>query len=218
MQTIGRRGSADAERRLLVLDDDVVTGGIIASMAEKLGLHARTSDAADMFFRDFTTWNPTHIVVDLMMPLVDGVEVLLELARHGCTSRIVITSGASPRIMDAAQRASREHGLNISGCLAKPFTFGTLRRLLNQAPPSIEPHANGAVLASEVDESELRMAIARGEINTVFQPKIHTSNSRLNGFEALARWNHPIHGAIPPSVFIPAAEKYGLIDSLTKLV
>ena len=71
---------------------------------------------------------------------------------------------------------------------------------------------------TEVREDDLRAAIAHRDIKVVFQPKLHCQGLRLSGFEALARWTHPRKGSIPPSAFIPLAEKCGLIDQLTEIV
>lgn len=60
-------------------------------------------------------------------------------------------------------------------------------------------------------EAALRDAVATEQISLVFQPLVAAADGALRGFEALARWRHPIHGNIPPEVFIPIAERSGLI-------
>lgn len=62
-------------------------------------------------------------------------------------------------------------------------------------------------------ERDLQSALARGQIRLNFQPLIDRAG-RLTGFEALLRWNHPAHGEIPPSDFIPMAERSGHILEL----
>jgi len=47
-----------------------------------------------------------------------------------------------------------------------------------------------------------------------YQPKFDTAQLRLVGFEALVRWDHPQHGWVPPSAFIPIAEECGLITRI----
>lgn len=63
-------------------------------------------------------------------------------------------------------------------------------------------------------ENQLRMAIARREIDVHYQPEFDVATGRLVRFEALARWNHPTLGSIPPMKFIPIAEESGLIVGL----
>jgi len=64
-------------------------------------------------------------------------------------------------------------------------------------------------------EADLRQTLAQGALEVAYQPLFHLGSGRLHGFEALARWNHPTLGPIPPNTFIPIAEEAGLIIELT---
>ena len=64
---------------------------------------------------------------------------------------------------------------------------------------------------------ELRKAVESGCIDVYFQPQADFERGKTIGFEALARWNHPELGPIPPSTFIPIAEENGLITELGEL-
>jgi diguanylate cyclase (GGDEF)-like protein len=59
--------------------------------------------------------------------------------------------------------------------------------------------------------SDMRSAIDKNQFHLTYQPKILLSDNSVVGAEALLRWNHPIHGLISPEIFIPIAEKSGLI-------
>ncbi len=63
-------------------------------------------------------------------------------------------------------------------------------------------------------DSELRKALEAGNIDIVYQPIVRLEDNSIAGFEALTRWEHPLHGRIPPQEFIPAAEESGLIVQL----
>lgn len=63
-------------------------------------------------------------------------------------------------------------------------------------------------------ESDLRRALERKEISMVYQPIVDIESQDIAGFEALMRWEHPRRGSIPPSEFIPIAEKSDLINRL----
>jgi len=59
-------------------------------------------------------------------------------------------------------------------------------------------------------QHDLRSAIAHGELRLHYQPQA-TIDGDIFGFEALARWQHPKHGLVPPGTFIALAEQNGLI-------
>lgn len=63
-------------------------------------------------------------------------------------------------------------------------------------------------------EEDLRDAIQAGQLEVHYQPQVQTKDQKLSGFEALVRWNHPEHGDISPSIFIPIAEESNLIEEL----
>ena len=65
-------------------------------------------------------------------------------------------------------------------------------------------------------ESDLRRAIGEGQLSLAFQGLFDLDPYRLNGFEALARWTHPVRGAVSPAVFIALAEETGCIEALTR--
>jgi diguanylate cyclase (GGDEF)-like protein len=60
-------------------------------------------------------------------------------------------------------------------------------------------------------ESDLRLALEREEFELQYQPQFDLDQNRICSFEALLRWNHPEHGMIPPTEFVPIAEDTGLI-------
>lgn len=59
-------------------------------------------------------------------------------------------------------------------------------------------------------------ALANNRLFLAYQPKISLTDGSLKRVEALVRWNDPALGAVPPSRFVPLAEKHGLIDQLTQ--
>ena len=62
--------------------------------------------------------------------------------------------------------------------------------------------------------SDLRSAMQKGEFQLYFQPKIDADSLQVTAAEALLRWRHPQRGFISPVVFIPVAEKHGLMGEI----
>ncbi|BAH77941.1 sensor domain-containing protein [Solidesulfovibrio magneticus] len=67
-------------------------------------------------------------------------------------------------------------------------------------------------------EADLRAALDRGELLLHYQPIVDVQTGRIEGFEALVRWDHPDRGLVPPVQFIPLAEETGLIQPLGRFV
>jgi len=67
-------------------------------------------------------------------------------------------------------------------------------------------------------QTELSGAIARGELRVYYQPKFQLDTGTLCGAEALVRWERPGHGLVAPGVFIPIAEKSGLLVGIDQWV
>ena len=65
---------------------------------------------------------------------------------------------------------------------------------------------------------EVSQALAAGQIQPWFQPQISTDTGAISGFEALARWTHPVRGLIPPSEFLPAIEQAGQVERLAEVM
>ncbi|HEV3396498.1 MAG TPA: EAL domain-containing protein [Xanthobacteraceae bacterium] len=59
--------------------------------------------------------------------------------------------------------------------------------------------------------AELRQAVDRGELELYYQPQVELGSGRIVGLEALLRWNNARRGTVPPSIFIPIAERTGSI-------
>ncbi|WP_121969914.1 EAL domain-containing response regulator [Leptolyngbya sp. BC1307] len=209
------------DRRLLILDDDPMTGETIQRIAEFAGLEVYFTPDPDRFFALLHDWQPTHIALDLVMPTMDGMEVMARLAKLSCRAKIIITSGVGSRVLDAAGRSAAEHGLDIAGVLAKPFSPPQLREMLLGQISTAPPPPTVAIAPSEPPEitlTDLHRALDRQEFVLAYQPKVLCTTGELAGVEALVRWAHPSYGLLPPGRFIPLAESCDLIDPITDQV
>ncbi|HYP24248.1 MAG TPA: EAL domain-containing protein [Actinomycetota bacterium] len=74
-------------------------------------------------------------------------------------------------------------------------------------------------IAAELElEADLRNAIVREQLDLHYQPIVDLASNEVVSMEALLRWHHPVRGDVPPAVFIPIAERNGLIVDIGRFV
>jgi len=81
-----------------------------------------------------------------------------------------------------------------------------------------EASMDAAMQARRSLETDLRLALARGEFELHYQPVVTLDTGGVTGFEALLRWHHPQRGMVPPLEFIALAEEIGLIGPIGEWV
>lgn len=191
--------------RLLIIDDEPGICTFIAHVAAAVGYQTLIVENADDFMERVRSWMPTHIVMDLQMPVVDGLELLAQLASDHSKAHIILISGVGDSVVNAARRVGSARGLKVTAALTKPFTGAEFAAVLR---------------ANRIDDPWLTVAnfngaMTRGEFFLQYQPKINLRTGVIVGVEALARWQHPERGVVAPLEFIPFAESSACIDRMT---
>ncbi|MBW3565054.1 MAG: EAL domain-containing protein [Acidobacteria bacterium] len=80
-------------------------------------------------------------------------------------------------------------------------------------------HSMNADAVSRLElEMDLRSALDQSALTVHYQPQYDLEDGSLRGFEALVRWDHPRHGMLPPTTFVPMAERTGLMSRLGNFV
>ncbi len=92
--------------------------------------------------------------------------------------------------------------------------------VLEGYPPALYPLAAADSAAPEEQAllADLTAALAGDELSLVYQPQFDREGETITGIETLLRWNHPTRGFVSPALFIPLAERYGLIGKITPWV
>ena len=199
--------------KLIVVDDEPDLAGFVSDVAEQAGYVTEIFNQAKAFQSAYCD-DADVIVLDLLMPDLDGVEVIRHLASIKCDARLILMSGFDDSVLHSAQKLAIEHGLNINGSLSKPFRQRELYELLNSLSISPKYKYDGNYEFDITSDSILK-AIDNKEIVIHYQPKIQLLGGNVVGLEALARWQHPIHGLVYPKNFIPFAEQNKLVDDIT---
>jgi EAL domain-containing protein (putative c-di-GMP-specific phosphodiesterase class I)/CheY-like chemotaxis protein len=154
------------------------------------------------------------ILSDLDMPDMDGVEFVRHLAGRTDRPPIAFLSGAESGLLRAAESLGRAYTLNVLGALSKPVSKDALIVVLDQIADESAPKALRR--ETPISEADLARGIEAGEMLFHYQPKISLGTGRLQGAEALVRWQHPEHGLLFPGAFVAMAEAGPLIHPLTE--
>jgi EAL domain-containing protein (putative c-di-GMP-specific phosphodiesterase class I)/CheY-like chemotaxis protein len=203
--------------KILVIDDEADVAEFIAAAAEGLGYKCVvTTDAAAV--RKLYTPDTNLILLDLMMPEIDGIEVLRVLSNMRCKASILLMSGIAIRVMETAEKLARALGLHIAGHLMKPFQLSELEDALRRHAASEAVVAVERAARTVYPDETLRNALVGNEFVLHYQPQIDLETGNVFGVEALARWQKEGRNLVYPDNFIPRVEALGLIDDFGWLV
>jgi diguanylate cyclase len=111
-----------------------------------------------------------------------------------------------------------DHGDDVDELLQKADVAMYVAKAHHSGIVRYDPSHNHYDAANLALVSELRHAIDTDQLVLHYQPKVGLRDGRARALEALIRWDHPVHGLLPPDRFIPLAEQTGLIDRLTDWV
>nr|WP_315463713.1 EAL domain-containing protein [uncultured Rhodoferax sp.] len=182
---------------------------LLVQVAERLRSITRNSDmvarlGGDEFLILMVAPNIRHEVKQVRQRLSNSVAQPLHI--HGTEIIVTPSVGVSfypehgqdldtlLRNADLAMYNAKEAGRNAMSIFEAPMAHRVQQRL-------------------EL-EGELRHALARGEFELYYQARVDVATGRVNGAEALIRWNHPQRGLVGPDAFIPACEGTGMIGAI----
>jgi CheY-like chemotaxis protein len=116
-----------------VVDDEPDIAQYIGQVAEGLGYETRVTTDAENFKESFTGFNPDVIVLDVVMPEIDGIELVKYLATQECGARILVISGYAQRYLDNTKALGEAFGLMSVTAMSKPIELPKLEEFLNAA-------------------------------------------------------------------------------------
>jgi EAL domain-containing protein (putative c-di-GMP-specific phosphodiesterase class I)/CheY-like chemotaxis protein len=203
---------------LLVLDDDPDMCAFVVHAGASTGYEAASSTTFEIFKAGLRP-DTSVVVLDLMMPDIDGIQVLRYLGSQNCTSEIILISGYDKKVLKVAGQLARALGLNVRASIQKPIRLSQLQEILARRSDAKRQSPTGRASGeSFADLESIRRAITDNQLLVHYQPQFNIRTRELAGVEALARWQHPTKGILPAGVFIEAFEAAGLIDELTWVV
>lgn len=181
---------------------------VLRTMAERLARQAGPLDTVarvggDEFLMLLEDNPDTTSTAQMAQGVIDALGLPFTEGEHevrlSCSLGIAMYPSDGPRDQlmghaDAAMHAAKRAG---GGC----YVF-------------FAPHMHAGVREQIQLQCDLRQAVERKGLCLYYQPKISASRGVVTGVEALVRWQHPLRGMLGPEVFIPVAERFGVINAV----
>lgn len=118
-------------KRLLVVDDEPKFAAFVGKVAGRLGYDVEITNHGRDFQAAYKREQPDSIVVDMVMPDIDGNELILWLVEQKCEADLIIITGFSPDYAVNARIMAEFKGLRSVTTLSKPISVARLREALD---------------------------------------------------------------------------------------
>jgi len=204
---------------IFIIDDEEQIAEMLGEVVTLSGFHANIYSDATVFFEENKHNDHATIILDLNMPMMDGIEVIRKLSNSNCKASLILMSGYDMSVLRSAEKLAQAHGLEIVTSLMKPIQLDSLMEVLKNHRARMSSASTSTEKFEFIPRTkDLEIAIQNDELVIHLQPQIEIETGKLIGSEVLVRWEHPKHGMIFPDSFISLAEESGLIGALTSRV
>lgn len=132
-------------KRLLIVDDEPDFGEFVRQVAQTLDYKVMVTTNGRDFQQGYNDFQPNLILLDMVMPDMDGNEVLLWLLQKGYSAGLIITTGYSPDYAQEAKTLAEFNGLQKVSTLTKPVRSIELRSVLTRDEPLGPDHRPAAI-------------------------------------------------------------------------
>ena len=118
-------------KKLLVIDDQTGITKVVEMIARQLGLETQSLNSSGQATETFIAFKPDILMLDMIMPEKDGIDVLNEVLLTGMPVKVVLTSGFSESYLRLAEGVAKFHDNPNVSVLRKPFRREELLNLLS---------------------------------------------------------------------------------------
>ncbi len=212
--------------RIFIVDDDSLTCNLLKTIVKPIFENVETFQHPRAFLT-LSLQKKDIIILDLMMPDMDGIEVIRHLAGQKSKASLILISGYDSGVLHSAETLAVSCGLNVISTFTKPINTESLSCFLTSQSNKLAQIErvstnNDSARPGKFDfiptEQDLRNAIENKQLILYYQPQVNMKTEALHGAEVLVRWLHPEFGLIFPDKFIALAEQTGLIEQLSEEV
>ena len=221
---------------VLIVEDELLIAYSLSQKLKKLGYQViGIVSSGDEALTICAEQTPDIVLMDIVIQgEIDGIQTATAIYQNYQIPVIYLTAYADDKTLLRAERS------NSYGYLLKPFKERELHATIKIA---LQKHRKELELLKALEitqqmskklqdiiattvlnindtegkllEQDLHSAVENQLLEVYYQPLIKLKTREIVGAEALLRWKHPVRGFISPSVFIPIAEKTGLINRIS---
>ncbi|END2489747.1 EAL domain-containing response regulator [Vibrio vulnificus] len=204
--------------KILVVDDHPIH---LTLMKQQLAKIPNTRVATEQTVASaLSTLSDDHydfVFCDLDMPHSDGIDLLISLNEQKYAGNVALISALDRPIISAVSAMCENFSFQVLGKISKPYSNNDIQQLLDNAANALKP-ALKLRRRIDVSDQEFLFDLANGRVKNYYQPLVDCRTGDVVGYEALARWLHPIHGMLSPAHFLPIVERCNLSHELFDIV
>lgn len=118
------------QKRLLVVDDEPAFCRFVRNVAQELDFTVEMANTGQEFMTTYTLFRPTVVVMDIVMPEIEGVELTQWLIEQGFAGKLILATGFAPNYATVAQRLADASSRFKTATLLKPVGIDELEAAL----------------------------------------------------------------------------------------
>jgi len=126
-----------SEMHLVAIDDDGLFLQLLSGAAAAAGFECTVTHEADRFFEALEEASPQVVVVDLVMPDHDGIEILQQMADRSVKAKVLLISSSEAAIVERVTSLAAAWGLDVAGYLPKPVSMEQVQDRLVQIKATV---------------------------------------------------------------------------------
>ncbi|EHU9471801.1 EAL domain-containing response regulator [Vibrio vulnificus] len=204
--------------KILVVDDHPIHLTLMKQQLAKIpNTHIATEQTVASALSTLSDEHYDFIFCDLDMPHNDGIDLLISLNELKYTGNVALISALDRPIISAVSAMCEHFSFQVLGKISKPYSNNDIQQLLDNTANALKP-ARKLRRKIDVSDQEFLFDLANGRVKNYYQPLVDCRTGDVVGYEALARWLHPIHGMLSPALFLPIVDRCHLSHELFDIV
>ncbi|HDY7525399.1 TPA: EAL domain-containing response regulator [Vibrio vulnificus] len=204
--------------KILVVDDHPIHLTLMKQQLAKIpNTRVATKQTVASALSTLSDDHYDFVFCDLDMPHSDGIDLLISLNEQKYAGNVALISALDRPIISAVSAMCENFSFQVLGKISKPYSNNDIQQLLDNAANALKP-ARKLRRRIDVSDQEFLFDLANGRVKNYYQPLVDCRTGDVVGYEALARWLHPIHGMLSPAHFLPIVERCNLSHELFDIV